>query len=109
MINTIDKIIDIGLNTLYNGEPMIIKNQSNSFRFDNDVFYSYQEPIANKVIIDDELFINVYGKTANYGNFMSRTTSSHICKILKELKKSNFWKEKHNIIDINGNIIIENN
>ncbi len=106
-INNINEIIDIGLNTICHGIPMVFRNQSNSFRFDNDVFYSYNEPIANKVIIDNQLFFNVYGKTAKYGYYFSQTTSQHISKVLQALNTSEFWKNKHNIIDINGNVITD--
>lgn len=68
----------------------LTKNHFNSNKslslYDNDEgiyeLYSYDEIIGKKNLVDNTILI--YGKTAKYGDFFSKTTSNHISKLINK-------------------------
>ncbi len=108
MLLNIDDIIKFGLNTLAINVPMTFQNYTKHFRFHNDQFYSYNEPIAIKCIKDHQLYFMVYGKTAKFNNFYSQTTSQHIGRLVRALDSDEYYNSKWEWIDNEGNTITGN-
>ncbi len=103
MICSIDKILDLGLNSI--NSPIEFRNSIKSFFYYGNTFYSYNEPIGFHYVKDSgELGFNVYGKTAKYGHYFSHTTSKHIGWLIQKLMISDY-KDNWNLIDLAGNII----
>ena len=65
-----------------------IKIGTKTLSFYNDVFYSYNEPIA--FVVKGDLMkhrsVFILNKTAKFGNFYSKTTSIHISKLITVCK-----------------------
>jgi len=105
MFQNIFNIIHFGLINKELDVNISYKNQIETFRYMNNTFYSYQEPIGFQLIINGSVHMYIYGKTAKYGHFISSTTSKHVGWLIDKCERDEYYKNNFSIINIDKNVI----